>query len=116
MRGGRQGGGGKGKGEDGALGLAPHKVSAWNGALPPFQHPSPPHSLSSLPYVQVVVVSKTFTTAETMLNARTLRDWLIAGVPGADPSAVVRSVSQSMTSSRAVAGLHPPPPHTHLLP
>jgi glucose-6-phosphate isomerase len=25
----------------------------------------------------VVVISKTFTTAETMLNARTLRDWLI---------------------------------------
>lgn len=27
----------------------------------------------------VVVVSKTFTTAETMLNARTLRDWLLKG-------------------------------------
>jgi len=26
----------------------------------------------------VVVVSKTFTTAETMLNARTVRKWLIA--------------------------------------
>ena len=28
------------------------------------------------------MVSKTFTTAETMLNARTLRDWLLAGVRG----------------------------------
>ena len=26
----------------------------------------------------VVVVSKTFTTAETMLNARTVRSWLIS--------------------------------------
>jgi glucose-6-phosphate isomerase len=26
----------------------------------------------------VVVVSKTFTTAETMLNARTVRQWLVA--------------------------------------
>jgi glucose-6-phosphate isomerase len=26
----------------------------------------------------VVVVSKTFTTAETMLNARTVRKWLVA--------------------------------------
>jgi glucose-6-phosphate isomerase len=29
---------------------------------------------------QVVVVSKTFTTAETMLNARTLRKWLVDGI------------------------------------
>ena len=28
----------------------------------------------------VVVVSKTFTTAETMLNARTLREWVIAAL------------------------------------
>lgn len=28
----------------------------------------------------VVVVSKTFTTAETMLNARTLRDWISAAL------------------------------------
>eukprot|EP01083_Nonionella_stella_P032827 89842_1 len=32
----------------------------------------------------VVVVSKTFTTAETMLNARTVREWLVKGAgPGA---------------------------------
>lgn len=29
---------------------------------------------------QVVIISKTFTTAETMLNARTMRDWLIKGM------------------------------------
>lgn len=29
----------------------------------------------------VIVVSKTFTTAETMLNARTIKDWLIKNVP-----------------------------------
>ena len=28
----------------------------------------------------IVVVSKTFTTAETMLNARTARDWLLRGM------------------------------------
>ena len=30
----------------------------------------------------VVIVSKTFTTAETMLNARTVKKWLLANVPG----------------------------------
>ncbi|CAN0279547.1 unnamed protein product [Ectocarpus sp. 6 AP-2014] len=30
----------------------------------------------------VVVVSKTFTTAETMLNARTMKDWLITSIKG----------------------------------
>lgn len=35
----------------------------------------------------VVVVSKTFTTAETMLNARTLREWIIAAL---GPSAVAK--------------------------
>jgi len=35
----------------------------------------------------VVVVSKTFTTAETMLNARTIRKWLIDGLKG-HPDAV----------------------------
>ncbi|KAI3439634.1 Glucose-6-phosphate isomerase [Psidium guajava] len=35
----------------------------------------------------VVVVSKTFTTAETMLNARTLREWISAAL---GPSAVVK--------------------------
>lgn len=30
--------------------------------------------------ISVVVVSKTFTTAETMLNARTLREWISAAL------------------------------------
>lgn len=40
----------------------------------------------------VIIVSKTFTTAETMLNARTLRDWLVKGVKGegVDAAAVVQ--------------------------
>lgn len=38
----------------------------------------------------VVVVSKTFTTAETMLNARTLRKWLIDGIKGASPETVIK--------------------------
>jgi len=37
----------------------------------------------------IVVVSKTFTTAETMLNARTAREWLIKGISGAESAAVV---------------------------
>mmetsp|Transcript_36977 Transcript_36977/g.47541 ORF Transcript_36977/g.47541 Transcript_36977/m.47541 type:complete len:575 (+) Transcript_36977:44-1768(+) len=36
----------------------------------------------------VLVVSKTFTTAETMLNARTMKDWLIKGIPSVDPALV----------------------------
>ncbi|CAI8594383.1 unnamed protein product [Vicia faba] len=45
----------------------------------------------------VVVVSKTFTTAETMLNARTLREWIIAAL---GPSAVAKhmvAVSTNLT-------------------
>ncbi len=38
----------------------------------------------------VVVVSKTFTTAETMLNARTLRKWLLDGIKGASPETVIK--------------------------
>ena len=38
----------------------------------------------------VVIVSKTFTTAETMLNARTIRKWLFDGMKGVDPAAVAR--------------------------
>jgi len=30
----------------------------------------------------VLIISKTFTTAETMLNARTIRDWLLKGMQG----------------------------------
>lgn len=37
----------------------------------------------------IVVVSKTFTTAETMLNARTAREWLLRGISAAEPANVV---------------------------
>ncbi|CAM9795745.1 unnamed protein product [Ectocarpus sp. 4 AP-2014] len=36
----------------------------------------------------VVVVSKTFTTAETMLNARTIKDWLITSIKGKTPAEI----------------------------
>ena len=38
----------------------------------------------------VVIVSKTFTTAETMLNARTIKHWLINGMKGVDSNEVIR--------------------------
>lgn len=37
-------------------------------------------SLDRFVTFSVVVVSKTFTTAETMLNARTLREWISAAL------------------------------------
>jgi glucose-6-phosphate isomerase len=37
----------------------------------------------------VLIVSKTFTTAETMLNAKTVRDWLIKGMPSENEASVV---------------------------
>jgi len=58
----------------------------------------------------VVVVSKTFTTAETMLNARTARDWLARGIPGQDLATVVRQhmVACSSAVDAAVAfGIDP---------
>lgn len=40
----------------------------------------------------MIVVSKTFTTAETMLNARTLKDWLLTRMKGkASPDDITRS-------------------------
>lgn len=38
----------------------------------------------------VVIVSKTFTTAETMLNARTVRQWLLDGISSVAPDVVLR--------------------------
>jgi glucose-6-phosphate isomerase len=38
----------------------------------------------------VVVISKTFTTAETMLNARTVRKWLVDGIEGAEKDIVAQ--------------------------
>ena len=38
----------------------------------------------------VIIVSKTFTTAETMLNARTVRSWLLERIATVDPKSVIR--------------------------
>ena len=38
----------------------------------------------------VVIVSKTFTTAETMLNARTVRKWLLDHIKGQDEKNIIR--------------------------
>jgi glucose-6-phosphate isomerase len=66
----------------------------------------------------VIVVSKTFTTAETMLNARTVRDWLIKGVPGAAPADVVAKHMAAVSTAvprewrlrRQTGEEQPPPP------
>jgi glucose-6-phosphate isomerase len=47
----------------------------------------------------VVVVSKTFTTAETMLNARTVRDWLVRKL---GPDAVARHMVAVSTNLKLV--------------
>ena len=49
-----------------------------------------------------IVVSKTFTTAETMLNARTVRQWLVDGVK-AERGAVIR---QHMIAVRLDTGYY----------
>ena len=38
----------------------------------------------------VVVVSKTMTTAETMLNARTVRNWMLTSIKGASSVDIIR--------------------------
>ena len=52
----------------------------------------------------VIVISKTFTTAETMLNARTLKKWLVENVP-ADASTVIMKhmIAVSTAVDKAVA-------------
>lgn len=48
----------------------------------------------------VIVVSKTFTTAETMLNARTMKDWLVASLKGkATPAAVTSQHMVAVSTS-----------------
>ena len=49
----------------------------------------------------VVVVSKTFTTAETMLNARTVRDWLVKGVGETSVAKHMVAVSTALDKTRA---------------
>nr|MBA3687163.1 glucose-6-phosphate isomerase [Planctomycetota bacterium] len=53
----------------------------------------------------VVVISKTFTTAETMLNAKTVRDWLLKGLKRPKPAAVIaKHMIAVSTNLEAVAG------------
>jgi glucose-6-phosphate isomerase len=53
----------------------------------------------------VIVVSKTFTTAETMLNARTLKRWLVDNLPGHSEAEVIQKqmVAVSSAVSKAVS-------------
>jgi len=57
-----------------------------------------------------VVASKTFTTLETMTNARTARAWLLGGL-GADASAVARHFVAVSTNLREVAAFGIDPAH-----
>lgn len=52
----------------------------------------------------VIIVSKTFTTAETMLNARTLKKWLLDNISGLSSEAVLRQhvIAVSSAVSKAV--------------
>lgn len=50
----------------------------------------------------MVVVSKTFTTAETMLNARTMKDWLITSIGSDAPVEAI--TSQHIVSGPPVRG------------
>ncbi len=52
----------------------------------------------------VIVASKTFTTVETMTNARTARDWMVAG--GGDPGAQFAAVSTALEKTGAF-GIEP---------
>mmetsp|Transcript_9972 Transcript_9972/g.15051 ORF Transcript_9972/g.15051 Transcript_9972/m.15051 type:complete len:562 (-) Transcript_9972:155-1840(-) len=47
----------------------------------------------------VVVVSKTFTTAETMLNAKTLREWLLKSMNGVASGDVIRQHMVAVSSA-----------------
>lgn len=48
----------------------------------------------------VVVISKTFTTAETMLNAKTVKDWLLKGLNN-DPKAIAKHMCAVSTNISA---------------
>ncbi len=50
-----------------------------------------------------IVASKTFTTLETMTNAHTARDWLLAGL-GGDASATAKHFVALSTNAKEVAG------------
>ncbi len=40
----------------------------------------------------VIIISKTFTTAETMHNARTAREWLISSIKNSDPHCIEKDI------------------------
>jgi len=50
-----------------------------------------------------IVSSKTFTTLETMTNARTARDWLVHGLKGEEVGAVARHFVAVSTNAKEVA-------------
>jgi glucose-6-phosphate isomerase len=53
----------------------------------------------------VIIVSKTFTTAETMLNAKTIKRWLTSNIKGRDSADVIRQhmIAVSTAIPKAVA-------------
>ncbi len=57
----------------------------------------------------VVIVSKTFTTAETMLNAKTVRDWIVQAL---GTKAVARHMVAVSTNLKAVEAFGIDPQHT----
>ena len=62
-----------------------------------------------------IVSSKTFTTLETMTNARTARDWALAGL-GGDEAAVAKHFVAVSTNAEEVAGVrHRHRQHVRLL-
>ncbi len=58
----------------------------------------------------VIVSSKTFTTLETLTNARSVRDWLVGGL-GGDPSVVARHFVAVSTNHDAVRDFGIDPRH-----
>ncbi len=58
----------------------------------------------------VIIVSKTFTTAETMLNAQTVKNWLLKSIPGGDADCITRQhmIAVSTAIEKATAfGIDP---------
>lgn len=47
----------------------------------------------------VIIVSKTFTTAETMLNARTVKKWLLDNIKGAEAAAIITQHMVAVSSA-----------------
>lgn len=47
----------------------------------------------------VVIISKTFTTAETMMNARKVKQWLLQGIPGQDEASVIAAHMSAVSTN-----------------